>query len=191
MDLRDDLTVETLLFGEDEALDNITIGLIKKDNIECCVCLNNSWGVKLPNCNHFICPKCYYKIYHGYISSDFHYENLEPKCPEKPIYPYLNKDKNMEIFYSITKDNTYLEWFIDENEDLYNSVKFNTEFVDKLDVKIKKWFENNELIEKYENDLLQYKNDDEQFNIDIEEYNELYAQEKECKSQKICPLCRL
>lgn len=191
MDFRNDLEVQTLLFGEDKALENITIGLIKEDNIECCVCLNNSWGVKLPNCNHFICPKCYYKIYNGYVTSNFHSENHEPKCPERPIYPYKNEDKNKEIFYSITEDNTYLEWFINENEDLYNSVKLNTEFVDNLDVKLKKWFENNEIIEKYENDLIQYKKDVEQYYIDMEEYDELYSQEKEDNSQKLCPLCRL
>ena len=62
MDLRDDL--ESLLnYDEDELLENITFGMVKQDNIECCVCLNCHWGVRLPNCNHFICPKCYYKIY--------------------------------------------------------------------------------------------------------------------------------
>jgi hypothetical protein len=187
MDLRDDLEVETLLFGLDEALDNITIGLIKQDNIECCVCLNYHWGVKLPNCNHFICPKCYYKIYNGYVSSNFYCENSEPEYPEKPSYPYKNKDKNKEIFYSITEDDRYLEWFIDENEDLYNSVKFE----DNLDVKLKKWFETNKYIKQYENDLIQYNKHVEQFNNDIEEYNELYAQEKEDNSQQLCPLCRL
>ena len=44
---------------------------------ECCVCLNFHWGVKLPNCSHYICPKCYYRIYNGYISCDFHSENLK------------------------------------------------------------------------------------------------------------------
>lgn len=187
MDLRDDLEVDILLFGLDEALDNITIGLIKQDNIECCVCLNYHWGVKLPNCNHFICPKCYYKIYNGYVSSNFYCENSKPEYPEKPSYPYKNKDKNKEIFYSITEDDRYLEWFIDENEDLYNSVKFE----DNLDVKLKKWFEVNKYIKQYENDLIQYNKNVEQFNNEIEEYNELYAQEKEDNSQKLCPLCRL
>ena len=187
MDLRDDLEVDILLFGLDEALDNITIGLIKQDNIECCVCLNYHWGVKLPNCNHFICPKCYYKIYNGYVSSNFYCENPEPEYPEKPSYPYKNKDKNKEIFYSRTEYDTYLEWFIDENEDLYNSVKFE----DNLDVKLKKWFETNKYIKQYENDLIQYNKHVEQFNNEIEEYNELYAQEKEDNSQKLCPLCRL
>jgi len=191
MDFRNDLEIEIWLFGEDKALENITIGLIKEDNIECCICLNNSWGVKLPNCNHFICPKCYYKIYNGYVTSNFHSVNPEPKYPERPIYPYQNEDKNKEIFYSITEDNTYLEWFINENEDLYNSIKLNTEFVDNLDVKLKKWFENNEYINKYEIDLIKYKNDFIKYENDIEEYNKLYATEKENNAQKICPLCRL
>ena len=191
MDFRNDLEIEIWLFGEDKALENITIGLIKEDNIECCICLNNSWGVKLPNCNHFICPKCYYKIYNGYVTSNFHSVNPEPKYPERPIYPYQNEDKNKEIFYSITEDNTYLEWFINENEDLYNSIKLNTEFVDNLDVKLKKWFENNEYINKYEIDLIKYKNDFIKYENDIEEYNKLYATEKENNAQKICPLCRV
>ncbi len=146
MDFLDKLEVETFLVGEDEALNNITIDLIKQDNIECCVCLNYYWGVKLPNCNHFLCPKCYYEIYYGFISSDFKSKNHFPVRPDKPIYPYQNHDKNKEIFHSITNDNTFLEWFIFDNEDLYNSVKLNTEYVDNLDFNLKKWFENNEIL---------------------------------------------
>ena len=191
----DDLEVQILLFGEDEALDNITIGMVKEDNIECCVCLNYHWGVKLPNCNHFICPKCYYKLFNGYISEDFYSKNIEPKHPEKPIYPYQNKDKNKEIFYSITQDDTYLEWFLDDDQDLYNSVKLNTEFVEDLDIHLKYWFENNEIIKQWENNFIQYEKDLKKYNIDIEEYNELYAklyaEEKENNSQRRCPLCRL
>ena len=191
MDMRDDLEVATLLFGEDEALDYITTGMVKQDNIECCICLNYHWGVKMPNCNHFICPKCYYKLFNGYISEDFHRKISKPKYPEKPAYPYENKDKNKEIFYSITQDDTYLEWFIDDNEDLYNSVKLNTEFVKDLDTHLRCWFENNEIIKQWENDLIQYKKDLEQYDIDMEEYNKLYTEEKEYNSQRICPLCRL
>lgn len=201
MDYRDNLAFGTLLFGEDEALENITIGMVKQDNIECCVCLNYHWGVKLQNCNHFICPKCYYKLFNGYISEDFNSKNSEPKHPEhlkKPIYPYQNKDKNKEIFYTITQDDTYLEWFIDNNEDLYNSVKLNTEFVEDLNIHLKYWFENNEIIKQWENDLIQWENDLiqyekdlEQYNNDIEEYNKLYTKEKENNSQRKCPLCRL
>lgn len=115
----------------------------------------------------------------------------KPKYPEKPAYPYENKDKNKEIFYIITRDDTYLEWFIDNNEDLYNSVKLNTEFVKDLDTHLKCWFENNEIIKQWENDLIQYEKHLEQYNIDIKEYNELYSEGKEYNSQKICPLCRL
>jgi hypothetical protein len=196
VDYNDELTIETIIFGENQALENITVGLYKKDNIECCVCLNDSWGVKLPNCTHFICPKCYYKIYNGYVPSNFHIKNPYPNHPEisRPNYPYQNKDKNEEIFYSITENNKYLEWFMYENEDLYNSVKLNTEYVDNLDVEIKKWFEHNELLEKYENDLIQYeiqqKKIIKQFYIKIQKYDRLYYQEKINNAQKLCPLCR-
>ena len=193
MNFRDDLAVHTLLFGEEEALENMTIGMIKQDNIECCVCLNFNWGVKLPNCSHFVCSKCYYKIYNGYISGDFYSKTTEPKYPVKPIYPYQNQDKNKELFKSITNNNIYLEWFIDDNEDLYNSVKMNSEFVDNLDVKLKLWFKNNELLKQYENDILQYKNLLEQYNIDIEAYNEKYEEEKIDNSQKnvLCVGCNI
>jgi hypothetical protein len=190
MDFRDDLETDIFLFGEDKALEYITIDMIKQDNVECCVCFNFHWGVKLPNCSHFICPKCYYKIYNGYISSDFYNINPEPKYPVEPIYPYKNQDTNKEIYYTITNDDTFLEWFIDENEDLYNSVKMNSEYVDNLNVKIKFWFENNELIKNYEIYLIKYKTDLEQYDIDIEDYNEKYEEEKKDTSQKMCPLCR-
>ena len=29
--------------------------MVREDDIECCVCYENHWGVKLPNCDHFIC----------------------------------------------------------------------------------------------------------------------------------------
>jgi hypothetical protein len=196
IDFKDDFAVECFLYGEDEALDNITIGMVKQDNIECCICLNYNWGVKLPNCNHFICPKCYHKIYYGYISNEFRSKVFEPKYPEKPIYPYQNKnqntyDKNRELFYTITKDETYKEWFICENEDLYNSVKLNSEFVDKLDINLKTWFENNELIKQYDIDLKQYDDDLKQYDVDTIKYDELYEEEKENNTHQICPLCRL
>ena len=62
--------------------------MIKKDNIECCVCFENNCGVKLQNCNHFICQQCYLKIYHGYISYTFYNNNPEPIYPKKPDYPF-------------------------------------------------------------------------------------------------------
>jgi hypothetical protein len=191
MDFRDDLAVDILLHGEKVALENLTIGMVKQDNIECCVCLDFRWGVKLPNCNHYVCAKCYYKIYNGFISSDFYSEHPSPKRPESPIYPYKNQDENKEIFYSITNDDTYLEWFTNENEDLYNSLKINTEFVEDIDINLKTWFKNNELLKQYDNDLIKYKNDLNKYDGDSLRYDYLYEDEKEYNSQKICPLCRL
>lgn len=190
MDYRNDLEVDIFLHGEDKALENITIGMVKQDNIECCVCYNFHWGVKLPNCNHFICPKCYYKLYNGYISENFYIRNIEPEFPENPIYPYKKSDKNRELFNSISKDDIFLEWFIDENEDLYNSIKMNSEFVDNIDIKLKIWFQTNELLKKYENDVINYNNKLKQYYIDNEKYNDLYEEEKEYNKHAICPLCR-
>jgi hypothetical protein len=65
-----------------------------------------------------------------------------------------------------------------------------SEYVDNLNVKIKFWFENNELIKNYEIYLIKYKTDLEQYDIDIEDYNEKYEEEKKDTSQKMCPLCR-
>ena len=95
-----------------------------------------------------------------------------------------------KIFYGITEDDKYLEWFIDENEDLYNSIKINSVFVENINDNLKCWFENNELIKQYERNLIQYKNDMEQYNIDIEKYNYMYKEEKEYNAQQKCPLCR-
>jgi len=191
MDFRDNLSLETYFRGEDIALENLTIGVVKQDNIECCVCFNYHWGVKLPNCDHFICPKCYYKIYNGYISSDFCDTTHEPLYPEPPIYPYQNKDHNYEIYLGITNDDTYLEWFVNENEDLYNSVMLNSEFIDDLDCKIKNWFETDDLLKQYNENILKYKNELATWDDAINDYNEKYDEEKENNAHQKCPLCRL
>lgn len=191
MDVSDDLTVESSFYEEDIVLENLTIGMVKQDNVECCVCFNYYWGVKLPNCTHFICPKCYCKIYNGFISSDFISKNVKPIFPETPIYPYQNKDDNYEIYFSITNDDTYLEWFINDNEDLYNSVMMNSEFVNELDCKIKYWFKNNEEINQYNDNMLKYKNELDTWDDAINDYNEKYDEEKENNAHQKCPLCRL
>ena len=195
MNIRDELERDCYLFGEDYVFDNLTVGMIKQDNIECCVCLNYHWGVELPNCSHFICPKCYDRIYNGYISSEFYNEYTEPIRPVEPIYPYQNRDNNTEIFFNITDDDTYLVWFTDENQDLYNSVKMNSEYVTNLDVKIKSWFENNELLKIYDTDLIKYRIDLDKYYVDSTEYydayEDAYEDEKESNATKICPLCRL
>lgn len=165
--------------------------MVKEDNIECCVCLNFHWGVKLPNCNHFICPKCYYKLYYGYVSETFYTNNPTPIYPEKPTYPYINISQNSEIYNNLTDDDTYKDWFINENEDLYNCVKINSEYIDNLNNNVKKWFEKNEVIIRYENDLLQHEVNYKKYSDEIDIYSDLLKEEKENNTQNKCPLCRL
>lgn len=168
----------------------VTEDMIKQDNIECCVCMDFQWGVKLPNCNHFICSKCYYKMYYGYIKDRFYTNNPRPIYLEKPTYPYINKNQNLEIYNTLTDDETYKDWFVNDNEDLYNSIKINSEFVDQLDSNIKRWFEN-ELVTKYENDLLQYELSYKKYSDETVVYLDLLEEERENNIKDICPLCRL
>ena len=168
----------------------ISEDMIKEDNIECCVCMDFHYGVKLPNCNHFTCPKCYYKMYYGYISNKFYTNNPRPKHPEKPIYPYINATQNLEIYNTFTDDDNYKEWFINENEDLYNSIKINSDFVDDINNDIKQWFLKNEVIIKYKNDLLQYELNYKKYNDEIKIYYNLIEEERENNVKNRCPLCR-
>jgi len=179
---------------------HVSENMIKEDNIECCVCMNFHWGVKLPNCNHFICPKCYYTMYYGYVSDDFYANNPHPTYTEnqKPTYPYINVSQNLQIYNNLTDDAAYLDWFINENEDLYNCIKNNEKFVDNVNANVKKWFETNDVITKYDNDLLQYENDLPQYELkfkkyinEMEIYNSLIEEERENNIQSCCPLCRL
>jgi hypothetical protein len=169
----------------------ISESMVKEDNIECCVCMDFHWGVKLPNCNHFICPKCYYKMYYGYISNTFYANNPIPIYPEKTSYPYININQNLEIYNTLTNDGNYMDWFINENEDLYNCIKRNEDFVDNIDINIKKWFDKNELIIKYENDLLQYELIYKKYTDEMDIYCNLVKEEKQNNIKNTCPLCRL
>lgn len=164
--------------------------MVRKDNIECCVCLDFDCGVKLPNCNHFICSKCYYKLNTGFISDEFYMNHPPPVYPIEPSYPYIDSNENLEIYNSLTNDDTYMEWFIVNNQDLYNSIKINSEFVHDIDIHLKKWFESNELISKYENDLIQYDKLYKKYCDDITEYNSLIEEEREDNINTKCPLCR-
>ena len=165
--------------------------MVKEDNIECCVCMEFHWGVKLPNCNHFICPKCYYIMYYGYVSDDFYANNPSPIYPEKPSYPYTITSQNTEIYDTLTNADTYKEWFINENEDLYNCIKLKSEFVDNINNTILQWFQNNELITKYENDLIQYELNYKKYWVEQDIYSNLLKKEKNNNINNNCPLCRL
>jgi uncharacterized UPF0160 family protein len=165
--------------------------MVKEDNIECCVCMEFHWGVKLPNCNHFICPKCYYKLYYGYVSDIFYTNNPIPIYPEKPIYPYVNISQNLEIYNNLIEDDIYMDWFINDNKDLYNCIKVKSEFVDNINNNLLQWFENNELIVKYENDLIQYELNYKKYSNEMDIYSVLLEEEKENNIKNRCPLCRL
>ena len=89
--------------------------MVKEDNIECCVCLEFNWGVKLPNC-------------HGYVEDYFYMNNPKPICIEEinePTYPYQNNTQNLELYNNLTREDTYKEWFINHNKELYECIKNN------------------------------------------------------------------
>jgi len=172
--------------------------IIKEDNIECCVCLEFYWGVKLPNCNHFICPKCYLKMYDGFISDDFYKNNPypnHPKMPKVPMYPYLIPDENLKIYTKISKESDLKEWFVEQQEDLYECYKYhNYEFANS---NMKIWFDTNELIKKYEDslliyniELLKYQDDNVLYKTQIKNYEMKKQIEKRNNCKMKCPLCR-
>lgn len=184
------LNLFTKVWGEEKALEFLTEDLVKRDNVECCVCLELHWGVKMPNCEHFICPKCFITMNTGYISSDFHNKHHKPEKPKEPKYPYEDKEKNRVLFLSITDDERHLKWFVCENEDLYNSIKIKSEFVETIDDDLKSWFENNELIEQYYDDLCKYEHKMNKYYDEFRKYEILYEMEQNKNSQRKCPLCR-
>ena len=184
------LNLLTKVWGKEKALEFLTEDMVKRDNVECCVCLDFHWGVKMPNCEHFICPKCFITMKNGYISSDFHEKYHKPEKPKKPKYPYEDDKKNRELFKSITNDERYLEWFVCENKDLYDSIKINSEYVKTIDDDLKAWFENNEQIEQYYCDLSKYEDNIITYYHQMRKYEELYEMEQCNNSQRKCPLCK-
>lgn len=58
-----------------------------KQNIECCVCLEeNMLGISGPRCKHYLCIDCFKKIYWPEVKYDENDEEIEPeewfsKCP--------------------------------------------------------------------------------------------------------------
>ena len=188
---------------EDMELDiwclNETEDMIKKDEIECCVCYENHLGVKLPNCDHFICPKCYYKIYHfGFLSSEFINENSKPVGPERPkepIYPFVSE--KLEVIYNeLTNNEKYKYCFINSIEDLYEHIIFN-DYKCNIEIIIINWFQTNNELKIYEEDKNKYKLDYEEYRSKIaifceemEEYRSREEEERNLNCSKLCPLCR-
>lgn len=190
---------------EDEYLEFVWLNggadnMVREDDIECCVCYENHWGVKLPNCDHFICPTCYYKIYHrGCLSAEFINENSEPvgpERPEEPIYPFI--PEKLEIIYNeLTNNEKYKSWFINFNEGLYEHISF-YDYKCKMDINIINWYQTNNELKIYEEDKKKYKLDYEEyrsnklpiFREEMEEYNRREEEEREQNCIRSCPLCR-
>ena len=180
----------------------------KKEDIECCCCLETKTCVKLPNCDHFVCPKCCHKIYHGFISDDF-YSSYKRPCfgPEKPEYPYKDIEENTEIYSRLhsqsnsndsSEKSMYERWFINSNEDLYESINKEPEFFESF-IKtkpyetlknIKEWFETDEKIKKYEEKLVKFYIEYKLFEEKNDLYERLCEEERKKNCVKKCPLCR-
>ena len=175
-----------------------TEDMVKQDNLECPVCLSHGIGVKLPNCQHYICTICYYIIYeYGYLSDDFlqhHKSPVEPVNPKEPKYPYINKTELLEeIYTNLQLEGKFKELFIEDNEDLYECFKMG-HYKDKI---IEKWIKNNELINQYELDKKTYEKDMKKYNKEFNSYSkqyqtylELKQQDRESNINPCCPLCR-
>ena len=190
--------------GSDSYLDYYTDCMIKQDNIECPICLDNFWGVKLPNCQHYICGSCYYKIYNGFLSQQF-IENIQkpirPKILTDINYPYnikeIGKKKLEEIYDNLSSDETYKNWFIEDNEELYSAIKLNSEYVEELQENVKNWFLDNKKIKEYDDNFQKYfieqKENNELWVKYLEEYS-VYEEKKRHEllknSSMRCPFCR-
>jgi len=196
---------------EETNIEYETGNMVREDAIECPVCFETRWGVRLPNCSHFICAKCYYIIYKGFISEKFKQKNLEPIKPksppnrETPEYPYTyNNEELQAIFNSFKINSEFEDWFVYSNGDLYNSIRNNSEYVEDLDDVIKEWFQNDDKIKIYKQSIKSYKNSKKEYDKlwsnyckecdaylkDLAEYNELLKCEKEYNAKQCCPLCR-
>jgi hypothetical protein len=196
---------------EETDIEYETSDMVREDAIECPVCLETRWGVRLPNCSHFICAKCYYTIYKGFIPEKFKQCCLQPIEPEAPPnrripeYPYTyNKEELESIFDSFEIKSDFRGWFINENKDLYISIKRNTEYVEDVENVIKEWFKNDKKIKLYKQSIKSYKDSKEEYDKlwsnyckeydkylkELEEYNEYLEYEEEWNSKKKCPLCR-
>lgn len=175
---------------------------MKKEEVDCCVCLNTHRGIKMPNCEHFVCSRCHYKMQHGFISEAFYNTHRRPFCgPEKPEYPYKDACENAEIYKTLADGEWYKGWFVNNNEDLYNCIKQEEEFIKyipydkhKNDIQslnnIKEFFETNKEIQQYETSLIQFYNEYKLFEEQNALYEKLYEEERKKNCIKTCPLCR-
>ena len=189
-----------------EFLYDNTDDIVKKEDVDCCVCLTTRRGFQLPNCAHFVCCRCHYKMHNGFISDTFHNTHRRPWFHlEKPEYPYKDSDQTelLSIYRTLTDNNAYEHWFVNANEDLYITIRKNEEFVKSLIVipsmcdtntqifdSIKEWFIMDQKIQQYDSALMQFYNEYKLFEAQENLYDRLYEAERKKNSMKRCPLCR-
>jgi hypothetical protein len=179
-----------------------TDDIVKKEQVDCCVCLTTRRGIQMPNCEHFVCARCHYKMQNGFISDTFYNTYRRPFCgQQKPEYPYKDISENAEIYKTLPYGDWYEGWFINSNEELYKCLKQEEEFMkyiphDKYGTNIqsfnsfKKWFETNEKIQEYETALTKFYTEYKLFEAQNDLYDRLYEEEKKKNCMKRCPLCR-
>jgi hypothetical protein len=170
-------------------------GSMSENIMECSVCLDKKQCIKQQNCDHYLCPTCYHKIHSGFISDQFYHSFSRPTGPLKPDYPYNNEEELTNIYNSFTDDENYKERFISKNEDLYSCVMEELEFIESNCIgitiyKIKQWFERDEKITKYKENLIKFYNEYKLFEEQSDLYDKLYEEEKKRNAVKKCPLCR-
>jgi hypothetical protein len=89
----------------------------------------------------------------------------------EPTYPYQNNTQNLELYNNLTREDTYKEWFINHNKELYECIKNNNEDFINIDIKLKQWFETDEKIKMYENNLMKYDIDYKDYLIKYEKWS--------------------
>ena len=141
--------------------------IIIKDNNECPICYDETKVIKLSLCGHYLCIKCFKKIYYGKSLSETKYN---PKIKTyKPKFPYEFK-----------KIREYQNW-IDENEEIYYGN--NKKLWNKICKKRSEWMNTEEFIEYEKKEKIYRKLEEE--NDDI-----LHGLGNESYNTSKCPLCR-
>jgi hypothetical protein len=178
--------------------------LIKKDKVDCCICLKSHRGIQMLNCQHLVCSLCHYKFEKGFISDSFYNNYQRPWLEvEKPSFPYKDSQEELLIIYrKLTDTDAYKDWFIYSNEDLYQSIKNNEEFIEELNESrlicktnlqalnaMKSWFISDIKIQQYDSELSKYNNEYKRFQENYDLYERLWDAERKKICIKSCPRC--
>lgn len=153
----------------------------------CHACTNQKCteGARMTGCNHMICRDCFCRMHFGILDEYFISSLVEPIEPAKPAYPFRDEYSNLLIYRSMGFDSDrYKSWFIEDNEDLYNSV-------DGIEYEpIKQWFLTNNRIKQYEEDLHNYRADVMLYDTKMFDYDTLIRYET-LRVKNTCPACKI